>query len=66
MCENGDAILVLVYKTEQEISMTPLDNFKFNLTRNVQDWHVHFQKDCHIASSSAEVIAYTNTARNIG
>ena len=66
LCENGDALLILVYKSEQEISMTSLENLKFNLTRTVQSWEMHFQKDCQIASENAEVISYTNTARNIG
>lgn len=46
--------------------MTSLDSLKFNLTKNVKDWDNHFQKDSQIASSHNEVIAYTNTPRNIG
>ncbi len=65
-CENGDAMLIIVYRSEQDPSMTSLDTLKYNLTKNVKDWDHHFQKDCQIASSHADVIAYTNTPRNIG
>ena len=38
LIENGDAILVCVYKIEQEHGMTSLAGLKFHLLKNLQDW----------------------------
>jgi len=43
-------VLVLVYKQEQDLSMNSLENLKYHLTKNVEDWEVHFKEDARIGS----------------
>ena len=62
---DADAVLILVYRTESDSSMTSLENLKFELQKNVVDWDFQFQ-DIQKAVGNADVIALTHTARNIG
>ena len=66
LIENGDALLIVLYKTAQDSSMSSLDTLKYDLKKNIQDWENHFSDQLKIASGHIEVISYINTPRNIG
>jgi hypothetical protein len=41
---DAEAVLILTYKTESELSMTSLADIKFELLKNVQDWKEQYQE----------------------
>jgi len=64
--ENGDAILVLVYKKKQDSTMTSLASLQYHIIRNTAPWEEHFEEAMKLASSRCEVVALTHTPRNLG
>jgi len=65
--ENGDALLVILYRTKQDESMTKIDaTLKYHLIKNIAEWDKHIKEISSVGSKHADVIAFTNTPRNIG
>lgn len=63
---DADAVLVLVYRTESDSSMTSLEHLKFELQKSVVDWDLQYQEILRTVGSSVDVLSLTHTARNIG
>ncbi len=65
---DGDAVLVLVYKRQQNPSMiTRLDNLQYHLVSSVKDWDTDYQEiKKNIIGQRCEILSLTHTARNIG
>ncbi len=64
--ENADAMLVLIYKKEQEPSMTSLQKIAYHLMKNTVDWDEQYKELADIANNNAEVLSLTHTPRNLG
>ena len=64
--EEGEAVLILFYREEKDSSMTSLEDLKYSIERNVDDWDVQHQRLLKLTSSRCEVVALTHTAKNIG
>lgn len=48
---NGDSVLVLLFKKDQDPSMGSLETLNFHLLKNLNDWHIHFDEHSHFASN---------------
>jgi len=65
---DGDAVLVLVYKRQQDPSMvTRLENLQYHLISSVKDWDVEYEEiRKNIIGQRCEILSLTHTPRNIG
>ena len=63
---DGDAMLILFYRRDQDSTMTSLKDLEFLILRDTDDWadqhHVILKK----ANSRIEVLSLNHTPRNIG
>jgi hypothetical protein len=66
--ENGDSVIVVVYRKEQDASMTTdLANLEFHIAKGLNTWDEIYDSQLKgIVSKKADVVALTHTARNIG
>ena len=65
---DGDAILVLVFKRQQDPSMvTRLTNLQYHLTSSVNEWDFEYEEmKKNIIANRCDILSLTHTARNIG
>jgi hypothetical protein len=66
--EDGDAVLVVVYKRHGDASMVQsLENLKFHLTTSVVDWDEQYNNAlAEITKERGDIISLTYTPRNVG
>ena len=65
---DGDAILVLVYKKQQDPSMiTSLENLQYHLVSSINDWDAEYLEiKKNIIGQRCDILSLTHTPRNIG
>jgi hypothetical protein len=64
--EEGEALLILFYKKDQEPTMTSLEELQYHIIRNIDDWDSQHEEVLKKVAHKSEVVALTHTAKNIG